>query len=765
MKVLDFGLAKAFQSDASDPSMSQSPTISLTAAATQMGMVIGTPAYMAPEQAKGHPADKRADIWAFGAVLFEMLTGKKLFEAGDVSEMLASVLVKDPDISAISIEVPAHLRSVIRHCLVKDPKSRLRDIGDVRLAMEGTFETTVSAPADPTAAPQFHVWQRPWAILAAIVTAVLVTALAVSSLERPSRPRVTRFSIPASSEPPGPIDRTVALSRDGRTLVYSAREDGEFYIHQRPMGQSEALRIRDTENSGFPFISPDGDSVGFYNFTTLTLDRVSLTGGPATTLTSAAAIQGASWGPNGGIVYAAVGSGLWLVPEGGGDPEQIAEKPPGQDYRDPTFVPNGESLLFTVSLGRAQPSQIAVLPLDGGEPRILLEGSSPTLLSTGHLLFIREDTLFAAPFDLSRLDVTGVPVPVLPEVDTSSLEGGRYAVAEDGTLAYVQNRGPSMTPSRTLGLMDRMGAVERLDLPPNRYLAPRLSPDGRSVAVQTDSERSDIWVYDLEGDTAIRQLTLENNNVRPLWTPDGDYITFASDRDGSFSIYRQRADGGGVTERLTTAEAGTVHWPEAWSPDGSTLVFRVEEPTGGRINGVGDPRDLWTLTLGNAEQPRVLAAAPQPTGEMGASFSPDGQWVAYTSGTVSSFDFDVYVEPFPATGEKYRISQEQGVMPLWSRAGNELFYRPVATAGGDAQQTLKSVSVSTGPPFRWGSEQPVSIGSFISTQFYRSFDLTPDGQRFLVVLPEEEPDDAGRGFRIEIVQDWVQELTERVPVP
>ena len=757
VKVLDFGLAKALDPNPNaDPS--QSPT--LTAAATQMGVIMGTAAYMSPEQAKGKTVDKRADIWAYGAVLFEMLTGKKLFDAGDVSEMLASVLIKDPDISSIGSHVPAHIRSVLRRCLVKDPKDRLRDIGDVRLAMTGAFETTVSAAAGPTAGPRLQVWQRPWPVLATVVTAVILSALTVWSLTRPGVPPVTRFSIPVDRSLGASLNSPVALSPDGRTLVYQAQQDGVVRLYQRQMSQIEARPVRDTENAVAPFFSPDGTSVGFYDISTATLERVSLAGGIATTLTSMTGFRGASWGPNGTIVFSSIGSGLRLVAEGGGTPEQIAEAQPGQNYLDPAFVPNGDAVLFTVSFGLAQPSQIAVLSLDSREQRALLEGSSPRLLPTGHLLFNRADGLWAVPFDVRRLEVTGEPVPVLEGI-VNAEDIAQYAVSSDGTLVYVEGGGLAEAP-RTLALVDRTGAVERLDVPTNQYVAPRLSPDGRRLAVQTDGDSSAIWTYDLAGDSAIRQLTLEGNNVRPLWTPDGDSLTFASDRDGSFSIYRQRADGSGVTERLTTADEGTAHWPDAWSPDGNTLAFRVEELTGGGFNAVDNARDLWTLSLENPGEPRVLSAVPYPTLELGASFSPDGQWIVYTSGT-APFEFEVYVEPFPTTGEKHKISQEQGVMPLWSQAGDELFYRPV-TQGPEALQTLKSVTVSTDPPFRFSSEQSLPIGAFISVQFYRSFDVTPDGQRFLVVLLENETADADPGFQIEVVENWLTELKRLVPI-
>ena len=437
---------------------------------------------------------------------------------------------------------------------------------------------------------------------------------------------------------------------------------------------------------------------------------------------------------------------------------------PVQRLMAPTFTADGDAVLFGASSGAAPSTQLAVISLDDGEQRNLLAGGSPRLLPTGHLMFSRGDALWAIRFDMTRLDVIGDPVPVLEGVDTAIDDLAQYAVADDGTLVYVEPEMNLATGSRLLALVDRTGVVERLDAPPNLYVAPRLSPDGRRLAVQADGQRSDILIYDLAGDSAIRKLTFEGNNVRPVWTPDGDSVTFASDRDGSFSIYRQRADGSAVAERLTTAEEGIAHWPHTWSPDGNTLAFAVEDSTGGSFNRPDNPRDLWTLSLESGES-QVLAGMPPPTVEMAASFAPNGQWIAYTSGRSSSAGYETFVEPFPPTGEKHQISQGGGTAPLWSPTGNEVFYRPITFGIAAARQTLSSVAVSTDSPFRFTSPQPLSIGSFFSIQFHRNFDVTPDGQRFLVLLPTDGATDADSDLQVQVVLNWHQELLERVPVP
>ena len=431
VKVLDFGLAKAFQPDASDPSLSQSPTISLTAAATQMGMVIGTAAYMAPEQAKGKVIDKRADVWAFGAVLFEMLTGKKLFEAGDVSEMLASVLVKDPDISSIGGHVPDHVRSVVRQCLIKDPKERLRDIGDVRLAMKGVFETTVSAAAEPTVTPQLQVWQRPVVVVGLVAVTVLITALAASIMMRPAPPRQISFAISPDEAVPLNValrSTDVAISPTGTHIAYltGGGVNGGEQLHIRPLAQLTSETLVTTGSLNSPFFSPDGTSVGFYDFRPTdasVLQRVSVRGGPTSTICALpASLFGASWGTDGTIVFGTgdPSDGLWRVAAVGGEPVLLTTPNSEQgevNHAWPEMLPGGHAVLFTIVANPIDESQIAVLSLDTGEQKVLVRGGSfPRYAPTGHLLYGVQGNLWAVGFDPDRLETRGDPVPVLEGV-------------------------------------------------------------------------------------------------------------------------------------------------------------------------------------------------------------------------------------------------------------------------------------------------------------------------------------------------------------
>ena len=412
----------------------------------------------------------------------------------------------------------------------------------------------------------------------------------------------------------------------------------------------------------------------------------------------------------------------------------------------PRTLPDGETLLFNT--GNPVSGEIAMQSTGSEEPTILLEGVSPTYVPTGHLVYGVGDVLFAVPFDLSALEVTGGAVPLVEGIATPFIQ---YAVSDSGSLVYLPGLS---TDLRTLVLADRNGGLEPLNVPPKRYVSPRVSPDGQILAVQSleDDGESHIWTYDLTGGTAIQQLTMEGNNQRPVWTPDGRRVTFASDRDGTMSIYWKRADGSGVADGLTRAEEGTEHRPESWSPDGRTLSFSVDGPEG---------LDIWTVS-GQSGPPEGFAQAPGASEEFGSAFSPDGNWIAYNSGPGGQAE--VYVEPFPATGEKRRISQELGVFPLWSPDGNELFYRPLA--GGGIGQTLKRIAILTEPTFAFSSEERLPISNFLSFSYYRSYDITPDGDRFLMVFPVDDADSgAPPRLQINIVLNWFEELKARVPAP
>ena len=753
VKVLDFGLAKALD-PAPDVDPSQSPT--LTAAATQMGVIMGTAAYMSPEQAKGKPVDKRADVWAFGAVLYEMLCGKRPFAGDDVSETLARVIDREPDWTALPNDVPPVLGHFLRSCLQKNPKRRVRDIGDVSLAMEGAFETTLCAPAEPLAAPQLRLWQRPAAVSLMVLMAAVLSGYLVWSLTPvPTRP-VARFV--ASTSPAGPFLGTrpgngnaLAISPDGRRIAYLAGADAQDFLYLRPTDQLDGTPIL----SGFgPFFSPDGEWLGFASRSDFAWKKVSVFGGAPVTLWDVqSAPRGASWGPDDTIVFALSErlTGLRRGSAAGGDPEILTTPDATQgevNHWWPEILPGGRAVLFTIIKG-GQERDIAVLNLDTGAYAVVVSGGTyPRYASTGHIVYGAERRLRAVPFDLTRLVVTGDPVPVLENVSISVSGGVDFSLSLSGSLVYALGSGGA-DAQRVLAFVDRSGQANPLNVPPDQYLSPRLSPEGRRLAVQTTTDGSGlIWTYDLSDDRQIQQLTFEGNNQRPIWTPDGTRITFASDRDGTMSLYWQPADGSAGAERLTTAALG-AHLPGSWSPDEDVLAFTVAS---------GGGMAIWTLSQvdGAWESAPLLDV----DGRLHAfpEFSPDGRWLAYSAGDTYT-SLDVYVEPFPQTGRIERISRAGGYYPFWSRSGDRLFYRASNRIGN----RLRAVDIETYPEFRFTNESLLAPEGFSVFTGYRDFDVTADGEEFLMVFPTGQDD--GPRPEVAVVLNWFEELKERVPVP
>jgi len=762
VKILDFGLAKALEGEMPASDLSQSPT--LTQAATLAGVILGTAAYMSPEQARGKPVDKRTDIWAFGAVLFEMLTGRRTFEGEDVADTLASVLKSDPQWKALSAETPAVIRRLLERCLMRDEQRRLRDIGEARIAIQEYLADPKAAMLQPVAevvqaAPRPIL---PW-VLAAVVLTALTAGVAVWKLKPTPQPAAARFyhELPdgqAFSRSGRPL---VAVSPDGSQIAYVAN----LQLYLRNLGEMAARPIEGTdENPNNPFFSPDGDWIGYWSFSESQLKKIAPIGGAPVTLSDAKEPFGVSWGSDDILMYGQP-EGIMRVSANGGTPELVVPTEQGEQVHGPQMLPGGEWVLFTLTsasgVTRWDEAQIVVQSLDSGERKILWEGGSDArYVPTGHLVYALEDVLFALPFDLASLEVSGGPVPVVEGVRRAFAPQGQtasanYGFSDSGTLIYVPGSGSG---GSVLALADRSGGLETLDVPPMDYVSPRLSPDGTRLVVEASSDEGiDIWVYELGRDTQIRRLTLEGNNIRPIWAPDGERVTFASDREEKPGIYWQAADGSGLPERLTTAEEGTQHWPESWSPDGKTLSFAVVS---------GDDAAVWTLSRDSGTEPDVFV---DESGSIirGSAFSPDGKWLAYHSNESAggrpggTGTFEVYVQPFPKTGAKYRITQQGGVVPLWSPDGTEFFYLSLTS------NQLMGIDITTDAAFAFGNERVVfgMHGIFTAGPGIRSYDITPDGQRFLMILPQGEPDSAASAQRINVVQNWFEELKERVPVP
>ena len=758
VKVLDFGLAKAFQPDASDPNMSQSPTISLTAAATQMGMVIGTAAYMAPEQASGKAVDKRADVWAFGVVLYEMLVGTRPFVGDDVSKTLARVIDREPDWSALPKNVPPVLGTFLRGCLEKDPRERVRDIGDVRLAMKGVFETTVSTSAEPTVTTPLHVWQRPIPLAAGVLVLLGMAGLIVWTMMRPVvlPSGLVRFSIvPPETDPLSFVNvfRDLAISPDGTQVVYKgpSREGTGPQLNLRPIDQLEGAPLRGGEGGLGPFVSPDGEWVGFVPFTSLTtLLKVSIFGGPPVTLTeSPYGIAGASWGVDDQIIFGTLGGGLFRVSGGGGEPEALTtldtDSGEGGHYW-PSIIPGANAVLFvTATAAPLTTGQLAVLDLDTEEVTPLgLAGVSPHYVSTGHLVYAVDDgSVRPVPFDAASLTVTGNPVPLIEGVSVKQSGAANFSLSDNGRLVYALGAGGTLI-ERSLVWVDREGGETPIPAPPREYVSARVSPDGTRVALSVTDQENDIWVWNTPDGPLTRLTFAAELDIHGLWTPDGDRVVFSSRRDGDTQdVYWKVADGTGTAERVT--ESDNYLSVNAVTPDGTLVIARVSGPS--------RDDDLTLVTLDGDTATETLVSTE--FNERNAALSPDGAWVAFQSD--ESGVYEVYVRPFPdVEAGRWQVSTAGGRDPVWSPDGRELFFRQGTQ--------LLTASVQPDASFSSGTPEVLFDAPYYFGGVGRTYDVAPDG-RFLIIKSAGQPDAEVSSPEITVVLNWHQELIERVPIP
>jgi serine/threonine-protein kinase len=743
VKVLDFGLAKATDAaHGTSLDRTNSPTITSPAMMTGIGTLLGTAAYMAPEQAKGRAADKRSDIWAFGCVLYEMLTGTRVFEGDDVSDTLASILKDEPNWNALpSAAMP--LTSVLRRCLEKDALRRLRDVGDVRLLIEDAYRASSAARPASVAAP------RTWWMAAAATFGLIVGGTATALIVRgqpPVRSRVERFELTSPSAAPlntSPAGTNVAISADGSRIVYTSRgPDARLVL--REIDHVETKPIVTGESAWDPFFSPDGQQVGFA--TLEELRRVPARGGPSVKICRLAGVvfSGATWGPNDAIVFTQAGGlGLFRVSAAGGQPEKLAapDTTKGeQNYLRPTFLPDGQSVLYTV-LVRGGPPRIVSRNLKNGITTTLVEGGfGAQYLTPGYLVYGQNDRLMAVAFDASRVRVTGSPIALQDDASTK-LPGGsatNLAIARDGTALYVAGyvAGSDAPGPRRVVWVDHRGthiapiAEQVLQFP--RY--PRLAPDGRRLALTIGPlNAGNIWIYDLTGGAQPLKLTFHDHNLFPIWSPDGQRILFIS-RAGSDRLLSVPANGSAVEPEplLTTEEP---HIPLDWSPGGQTvLLSRTSAQT---------RSDLLLLTMSDRTT-RPWLVTPFAEGE--ARFSPDGRWVAYTSDQTGRSE--IWVRPFPGPGAPVRVSAEGGQDPAWSRDGKELFFR-------SSTKMLSARILSTAPDMRVDMPRALFEGGF-EPGSQRAFDVAPDGRLLMI-----EATTTNASPSIIVVRNWAAELNAR----
>jgi len=731
VKILDFGLAKALEAESTPVVESNSPTLTR---ATQAGVLLGTAAYMSPEQAKGKPADRRVDVWGFGVVLYEMLTGMRAFLGEDVSETLAHILTKEPDWSALPAGLPARVKWLLTRCLTKDPKKRLQAIGEARIAIEEVME---GVPEIAEAGVRTAFWQ-----LALAGTTVLALGVTLGALwPRPAPPapplRLTA-ELGASASFVNALRTAVTLSPDGTSLAFAGQSSPNAppQLYVRRLEELQATPLPGTEGARNPFFSPDGQWIAF--FAEGELRKIAVAGGATVTLSEAPDDRGGTWSEDGTIVFTpapAAGVGLSRVSSAGGTPEVLTEPDPAAGevtHRWPQSLPGGRGVLYTASAvtGSYEGATIVAQPLPSGPKKILLRGGyHGRYLPSGHLVYIHEGTLFAAAFDLDRLEVTGEPVPAVQGVTSSSLSAGaQFAFSDRGDLVYVP--GGNVAAEFTINWVDSSGNTQPLGAVPGDYANPRFSPEGRRLAMDIDRNNPDVWVYDWGRDTLSRLTFEPGEDSRPVWTPDGLRIAFGSARAGSPNLYWQRTDGTGDAERLT--ESKNTQFPASWHPSGKFLAFQELTQTGW---------DLMILPMEGSETSGWKPGTPTlslgtPFSETDPAFSPDGRWLAYQSD--ESGRSEVYVRPFPGPGGKWQVSTEGGRFPVWSRARPELFYR------SENQRIMVIMVVPytvDGDSFRPDRPRLWSESRFAARPDVRTFDLHPDGQRFAAVSgPQRQVD-------------------------
>jgi serine/threonine-protein kinase len=770
VKVLDFGLAKAFESERQE----SSAKAAMFTTTTQRGLILGTAAYMSPEHVRGLVLDRRTDIWAFGCMFYEALTGRPPFASDTVSDTLAAVLREEPDWRALS-PAPIAIQRLIKRCLRKDPQTRLHDIADAGLEIDDAVAESAPLVVPMPGRDPWRVSRRR-AIVGAIAGVVLIAGVIGAGYWLGRRPAAVDSGAPTSRlAVPVPAGQQVeraglaplAISPDGTRIVYAAVErGGRTRLFMRPLDRFESTVIDGTEGASAPFFSPDGRWIGFYG--NGMLQRVSTDGGAALPICETQAVWSASWGLDEAIVFASATApgGLWRVPAAGGMPERITTVDPKTETQHayPDHLPNGEVLFGVITdrgwhLAKVSVVTKQVTPLgqpgSGGAGARFVQPATPgALADDAHLLYGSGGGLVAVPFDV-RSGVLGTPVPLLerPAVDPSG--SAAFAVSASGTLVYVPRA--TAVPVRALLKVDRAGRATLLSDTRGAYAHPRLSGDGKRLAVSIETENgSDIWVYDLDRGSRVR-LTNGGVNRFPIWSHDDTRITFQSARSGGVTLYgrtieatadpepliRVTSDPSGLSRSLAGLLPGTMplftaanpHVPGSWSPDGANLAFDERKPSA--------ERDIWILPRDGDPSPFLVT----PFDESSPAFSSDGKWLAYTSD--ESGRSEVYVQPFPGPGGKWPISTDGGTGPAWSADGRELYYRQ-----GDA---LMAVPITPGDEFRSGRPQPVFTSRYESIEGARNYDILPDKQAFVAIRSEGLPDQD----QFNVVLNWFAEVRAR----
>ena len=721
VKVLDFGLAKALETEGTGSSgiaLTQLPTD--TAMATQAGVILGTAAYMSPEQARGKPVDKRSDIWSFGCVLFEMLSGTQAIgTAESVTDTLAAVLRGEPEWNLLPPAVGAPVRRLLLRCLEKDARKRLRDIGDARIEIEDEMASLCEPGVDTQApAPASAPWPRrhlPWLLtgILALACAVALWGLRKKDAVLPGPHLHASIGFPEGWAMIG--DSTLAFSRDGRRLAFVLKRDSVAQLHVRPIGQLQATPVPGTDNAYYPMFSPDGEWVAF--FSGGKLKKVALAGGTPVSVCDAPHGRGGYWGPDGMIIFSpSYDTPLYRVPAAGGTAEKLTSLDQEQgegSHRWPELLPDGETILYTVAANGTpsfEDARIVAQSIKTGARRTLVEGGSyPRFLASGHVLYARNRELIALPLDPSSLQPRGKPTPVLDGMRMSIGTGAAgFALSDTGLLAYAP--AGAEESNRTLVWVDRGGRPTDIPAPQRPYYRARLSPDGARVALQinTPGDRG-IWTFDLRSGQ-LRRITFAGAHQYPIWSPDGTSLICLLQQVDQGSIVSTPTEGGGSIHPLITSR--WIKIPTSISAATGTLAYAEIDPV--------TRWDIWTVPLQGANKPRPIFRGP--SNEADPHFSPDGRWLSFNSN--ESGQDEIYVVSYPALDRKWQVSVDGGVEAHWSSSGKELFYR-----SGDRMMALE---VSAGATLN-----PSKPHLLFEGKYEYGYDVSPDGTRFLMIRRSE----------------------------
>jgi Tol biopolymer transport system component len=720
VKVLDFGLAKAVAGDAGSRDLMQSPTVT----STHEGMILGTAAYMSPEQARGKAVDKRTDIWSFGIVLYEMLSGRAAFPGETLSDTIAAILEREPDWRALPAATPPAIHTLLKRCLERDLKRRLRDIGDVRFEIEDALNDRAAAGQaastdGDTDRRKRLAWMAVLLAIGAVAGGMIATRArtpATASIQAPGH-----FVVPlSSSEHVAGLDfPAVAISPDGSLIAYVAsRGGGQTELFLRPTNAVDAKAIAGTRNVTTPFFSPDNRWIAF--FADGQLKKVSTSGGAPITLCDAPVGLGGSWGPEDTIVFSATtGSGLSQVSANGGKPQPVTRLDANKEefsHRWPEWLPDGRTIIYTVgTAGSWDDAQIVAQSLASGERSVLVQGgTNPHYLPSGHLIYAHRGAILAVPFDPARPGATATPVRLLDNVVQSFDGAAQLGVSPSGTGVYIA--GAFRSNQRRLVTVDRTGAATPFAAPPGAYVAPRLSPNGRQLLVTIEAAINDVWIHDITQGT-LNQVTFDAAANVPVWTPDGKRASFSSNKEGALNLFWTEIFQHGPAERLGSSE--NVQVPGSWSPDGGTLVFVEHAPTKGR--------DVWLMTVQGDRARRPFLTSPFD--ESAPRFSPDGRWIAYVSN--ESGRAEVYFRSAADPARTQPVSNNGGTEPVWARGGRELFYRE-----GDRMMAVSLAG--SGADLRVAGRQALFQGEFAKSAIdAANYDVTPDDQRFVMIRAEE----------------------------